>query len=206
VNIANNTGTIIQINNVAPPAVASALKAKAGRNKPWKNLLLPAHEPTPENRCTASIPKESLIVVLGGMGTAYCDHSPCPILTSHNGNSPDEDILSVSFDGSELRVHAEVFGPDGRLEVAIGKNELLRNRYNTLRWDHPDPHSLDVVDDRYRKSLSIRFINPHAIYIEGLFYSRAGRALNIQKDKGMIGGLTITGSCDGNNGLGAVAF
>lgn len=198
VNTVNNTGTIIQI-NVATPDVAATLKSKAGNKKQWRNLLLPANEPTPINSCFASNPpKGSIIVLLGGMGAASCDQKTCQIISSRNDDLTDEDLLSVSFEGSLLRVHAEIFGPDGKIEAAIEKNQLIRNKSNTLLWNRPDTHSLEITDDRYKKSFSIRFINPHAVYIEGIFYSRQGHKLEVRKDKGIIRGFQFTGFCSNN--------
>lgn len=200
VNVNKNQGTIVQV-NVAPPSVTKQLKARVKEGHPWQNLLVPAHEPTPPNACSARMPTPptDLLVILGGLGAAYCANSPCPIVGTAGDPTGPEDLLSVSREGSLMRVHAEIFGPDGRIEVAIENNKLLRNPANTLRWSRPDSHTLDVVDDRYRKTLHIKFINSDTIYVEGIFQDREGRRLIVESDKGIFGGgFVARGSCSVN--------
>ncbi len=202
VNVNRNQGTIVQV-NVAPPSVTKQLKARVKQGHAWQNLLLPAHEPTPPNACSARMPTPpaALLVVLGGLGAAYCTHTPCVIIATAGDATGPENLLSVSREGSLMRVHAEIFGPDGRIEAAIENNKLLRNPANTFRWSRPDPHTLDVVDDRYRKTLHIKFVNSDTIYVEGIFQDREGRRLIVESDKGIVGkGNVVRGACSGNAG------
>ena len=193
VHVNNNYGVIVQ-ENVAPPAVAEQLKKNTRKGLAWGNLLLPGDKTSPPlpSSCPKAMPEGALRVILGTYEDVICTNTYCPIITSLNQREGSMDflrpdpqkyqstLLSITRDKGTMTVHAELFGPDGRIEAAIeDDNRLVRNPTNTFEWRHPDAHTLEVIDDRYNKVLHMEFLNPTTLYIEGTFFNRVGQFFRV---------------------------
>ena len=189
VNVQNNHGLIIQI-NPAPPATATELKRHVKAGHSWANVILPGKQPSPPpiKSCPPVRPENTLRVILGTYGDYYCTQTLCPIIMTQNRDPKDflqqaqntETLLSVTREGQSMRVHALLFADDGKIEAAIeDDNRLVRNPNNTFEWRHPNAQTLEVVDDRYRKTLHMEFLNENTLYVDGTFYNRVGDFVRI---------------------------
>ncbi len=209
-----NNGVMIQNNITVAGPVEKKLKASAkkylGNENGWLRVLTPAHDPSPETSC--QIAPNSLAVFLGGGNASGCHSDVCTILRDTNPNADTKDLLSVERKGRSLAISAVVFDEDGKVVAALSKNRPHVNRNNVFDWMRPDEHTLDVVDQRNRRVLHVRFLNETTVYVEGLFFNSRGMKLKIDKNNLVIsgphqtGGISSTGGCAFNDRGGAFAF
>jgi hypothetical protein len=74
----------------------------------------------------------------------------------------------------DLQVDADIFNSNGDHEPVahIERNEFhLISRNFTYRDDSPDRSTLRIHGFQFEEILFIRFLNPHALKIRGLFYA-----------------------------------
>ena len=143
------------------------------------DLLEPANEPTPHpsphivpevrsrwpaEAFTAS--DSEMTVVIGNLAVSTAESS-FVVLRLY-----DKDLIKISRVGTGISVSADVWNEEGKILVTIEDNKLRVNSKNTIPILRPDPHTLIVEDERKERVLSVRFLNPKAIKIEGIF--RAG--------------------------------
>lgn len=80
------------------------------------------------------------------------------------------------------KTHALIFDEDGKIVVAIDDSKPHVNKNNAFDWERPDSHTLDVVDQKDQRVLHIRFLNPKAVYVEGIFFNSIGVKIAASKD------------------------
>jgi len=125
-----------------------------------EGLLQPAADPDPPSRCTA--PPGMTKVFLGSdVGSFNASPFDAVIL-----GSP---VLTINIVEGGLSVDATVTGSDGRVIVQIVRNRFSVNRNNYLRREIPDKSTLVVTDQYGNQALYVRYLNPHAIRVLGIF-------------------------------------
>lgn len=168
-NVISNYGTIIVRPNISPK-VKSQLERAVPRRKNFANILLPGNDTVKANQCAFSTPKDVLDVELGGGPVIACAVDHCVVLATG-----DEPILSVTrAQHGFLSLDAKVFGPDGRILATVERNKFYINRNTIFRFERPDVHTLEVIDDRDRTALNVRFLNRHTMRVEGRLYGPGG--------------------------------
>ncbi len=173
-NATTNNGLMIQNNVTVRPAVEKSLrstaKAQLGDDRGWQRILTPSSDPTPQNTCHFA--PNTLQVYLGGGHAGACSADVCKVLVDNNPNADTKTLLEVERKKRLLLISAVVFDEDGKVVAAISDNLPHVNKNNAFDWSRIDDHTFDVVDQKNRHVLHIRYLNKDAIYIEGTFLTR----------------------------------
>lgn len=202
-NVGTNRGILIQNNISVTDTTRKQLKRRAkedtGDEQGWLGILTPGNDPTPVSSCP-SISKSALKVFLGKFEGA-CDGGLCSILEDRSTTANSKNLLSVQSVGRSLIISGVVFSEDGKVVVVLDKNRPHINKNNAFSWSRPDSHTIDVIDQRNRKVLHVRFMNKKTVYVEGLFYTESGRRLEIDSDViETMGRNRFIGGCASNSG------
>jgi hypothetical protein len=199
VPVGTNNGLIIQTNVTVSSEKARTIKNEAktfGVDTSWQTTLVPGASATSfDPKCVP--PADAITIRLGGGeqgGTQWCTAQKCSIIST-----PDTPLLEITRRGKALVIDAKVFGPDGKIVAEIANDTLYVNRNNAFRWSRPDSHSIEVFDQEDNKALSVRFVNPRVVVVEGLFYDRKGSRLEIKSDGVVNRGLHLVNPCFGDS-------
>jgi len=187
-----NNGVMIQNNITITKPVKKALQKQAqvdGAEQGWLRLLTPANDPMPQSSCDSpnsamkalgvtafTMPKDPLLVLLGNYA-GYCSGDSCSILQDNHPNADDKNLLSVKRKGNSLLLQAVVFDDSGKVVVKLVDDKPHINRNNVFDVKRPDEHTLEVIDQRDRTVLHVRFVNKTTVYVEGIFYTPSGSRL-----------------------------
>lgn len=163
----------------------SALKSLSGE-------LIPANEAEPANPCRA-VPPNALRIFLGN-SASWTESDEHTILSIG-----EEDILTMRRTTKGLSVSSRVFSADGRIVAQLSNNVFHVNPNNYFRIERPDHHSLSVYDQKGQNVLNVRFINPSAISVLGIFRVPGHMPVVISPNAIHIGGNTLSHACFGNN-------
>src|SRR4026209_2224471 len=109
----------------------------------------------------------------------FVSYAPPPGTGSHVAvRIHGRDLLVLEKAAEGWTVSAEVYDENGALIVQINKGAFEINRNNFYRTEHPDPHSLLVINQRNELAVNVRFLNPRAITVTGHFhYARKSAVL-----------------------------
>lgn len=212
-----NSGIMIQLNVTAPPGVKRTLKSAAkqdlGDERGWLRVLTPAQDPTPPNSCgNLTSDAKSLTVILGGGMVSGYHRDACEIFRDNRPGVNTTDLLSVRRKGTSLVVSGVVFDDQGKVVVALKDNQPHVNKNNAFDWTRPDPHTLDVVNQKNERVLHIRLLNRTTVYVEGLFYDSRGTKLLVAPDRFAMtdpqtrGVTNMTGYCVFDAGRAVFSF
>ena len=144
--------------------------------------LTPANDPLPpDNACAHfSLPSPNSFFLLLGESGVY-DADTAIKICGHA-------VLWVDYRDDKVFPDADIF--DGRILAQIRNGEFFLNPNNYFRRERPDAHTLVVYDQMAKERLNIRFLNPHAIQITGIFtYPDCSHILTLTKTK-----LTLNGA------------
>jgi hypothetical protein len=154
-------------------------------------VLLPANDPSPLSPC-GKIPSDAITLFLGN-SAVFNNVFPHTVLMVHG-----ESILSIGKIGPGMTVSAKVFSADGRIIAAIVDNEFFINPNNFFRRERPDKSTLVVFDQGDREVLRVRYLNPSAIKILGIFNFPEIAPIVIKENQQVIGDR-FSAFCFGNN-------
>lgn len=161
-------------------------------------VLTPADDPTPEPMsCLGSLqqPSPSAIRVYAGGGLFWSDGKTLTLVRIH-----DKPMLSGTLIKESLVISGDIYTPDGDL-VHIDQNHFETQSDLGFKPKRPDRHTLKVLDRWHREVLDIRFLNPRAIKLSGIFWSPGEKFPVVLDDDGMrIGGNTWSAPCFGGSG------
>jgi len=156
-------------------------------------VLTPADDPMPPVPSACSQPEPGSLRFYGGGGLVWTTKSKM-ILVEIRGTP----LLSESIQNGHLEVSGDIYTSDGDL-VHISKNSFQAASDLQFKPERPDRHTLRVLDKWHQEVLYIRYLNPHAIRVRGIFWSRGSRAPVVVSDKEVnLGGMHIVGSCGSN--------
>ncbi len=159
-------------------------------------VLLPAHDPNPPNPC-GDIPADAMAVFYGnsamyarGKSFSLLEIGPTSLLTI------DKD------ETGSAALTADIRSADGKIIARISRSEFTVNPNNILSMKRPDRSSL-IIDDQYGHTvLNVRYLNPKAIKVLGLFYYAPNQAFDIRDDRQVLGGgETFSRGCLGGGGM-----
>lgn len=162
-----------------------------------RGLLTPANDPDPSSSCTSSpLNDPNAVGIFFGSSAAWITIPKHIVL-----KIKESELLSISRSKEGVRVSAEIYSKDGRIVAQIIDNEFHINPNNYFRIDRQDRHSLVVYDQYKNQVLSVRFLNPHAIKVIGIFYYHYGPPVFIGEQEVRIGERTISTLCNWNTSI-----
>lgn len=155
-------------------------------------LLIPANDADPPNPCP-DIPPQAMRIFLGNSAswTSETHHTVLQIA--------GQPIISLRRTDQGLSVSSKVFSADGRIVAELIDNRFHINPNNYFRTERPDKHSLLVFDQQARQVLTVRYLNPLAVKVLGVFNYPNPRPVIIEEDQITIGGNRFSRNCFGNN-------
>jgi len=153
--------------------VAVVLKHASSADVPESELqgvLIPANDPIPPNPCPEQ-PRPGTIAIYIGSSVGYTSAAnPYGVL-----KLDDDVVLSIEkSDDDGLLLNATVRSPDKRIVATIEKNVFHVNPNNYFYIKRPDRHTLIVRDQQNRECLNVRFLNPSAVRVLGVFEFATG--------------------------------
>jgi hypothetical protein len=165
-----------------------------------RGFLIPANDPTPPNPC-GEIPPNAVLLLFGN-SAAYTTSTAAGIIKLISG----EDILSFERTSDGLYVNATVRNSDNRQVAKITRNVLRVEANDNYYRERPDQHSVVVLDPNDRIVLYVRYLNPSAIKILGIFHNPGHQSVIIEDDEQMIGTGKYSQMCFGAIPKGGAAF
>jgi hypothetical protein len=110
-----------------------------------------------------------------------------------------ESVLSIGKSGSGMTVSAKVFSRDGRIVAQIVDNGFFINPNNFFRRERPDKSTLVVYDQEGRQVLVVRYLNPSAVKILGIFNFPGISPIIIEENQQAFEGVVVSRYCFGSN-------
>jgi len=164
--------------------VPDAIKIDLSTNE---GILIPGDEPTPAKpRC--NIPSTAMGVFFGS-NVAWTVDQAFDII-----RIGDQSLFTVSRTDSNLTItRLQIFDDTNEIIATIDADGFWVK--NTSRKKRPDPSTLIVYDKRDQRVLFVRFLNPRALYIEGIFRLKGFAPLIITADAASMGRLEVSGMC-----------
>ncbi|HEY0375986.1 MAG TPA: hypothetical protein VGC87_03430 [Pyrinomonadaceae bacterium] len=151
-----------------------------------RGLLIPANDPTPPNPCLGA-PFEispKAVFIFFGNSAAFTDRLRITAI-----RFVGKDLISLSRTPDGLNVSAQVFSEDGRIIAEIEDNEFHVNPNNYFKVKRPDESTLIVYDQQNNPVLNVRYLNPSAIKILGVFHSPNREPVVIEEEKLILPGM-----------------
>jgi len=200
-NTNTNNGIQIQANIVVSPETSKQLREVSrkafGTESNWEATLVPGKRIIADSQHCVP-PRGALSIQLGdgdNHSAAWCTKDSCGVIEGQ-----DTHILGMKRNGNFLVLNAEVFGSDGRILASIEEGKVIVNGNNAFRWNRPDSHTIEVIDQQNQKALSVDFVNPTTVVVGGIFYSKGGGHVDIQSDSFTVSppGAPQSGVCFGD--------
>ncbi|MGA8085906.1 MAG: hypothetical protein WCA10_01280 [Terracidiphilus sp.] len=161
-------------------------------------ILTPADDPMPPNPCRPmpSAPTLSSMRVYSAGGMSWSDKSRIVLVQIGN-----QDMLSITREGRQISVSGDIYTPDGDA-VHIEGNSFETPQNGAFRPKRPDRHTLKVFDKWHQEVLNIRFLNDHAIRVQGIFW-KPGRLfpLVIDGEAVKFGSASFGHPCNANTDI-----
>jgi hypothetical protein len=142
-----------------------------------EGVLVPANDPTPTNGC-GTPPSDGVIFIYGENGNGVVvRHFPHTIASVESHGkipecTPSCSILSVDRDAKTglISVMMDVRSRDNKVIVKLDKDGFHVNPLNQFKLHRDDPSSLSVRDQEDNQALDIRYVNKHALTVDGILH------------------------------------
>ena len=153
------------ISGSAAGALVATLQWTNYRQVMLSKTLYPANEPNPQIPTPLKIPDGALRIYLGQSNLAWATRMPHNVLMMRGD-------LMIAIDrqgnsGNLVVTTLRIFDDRDNIIARIDEDGFWVQESN--RSKRPDPNTLVVFDHHDAEVLRIRFINPHAIVITGVF-------------------------------------
>lgn len=155
--------------------------------KPLRGLLISANEPSPPIKFGVIKPGYKAIY----MGDKVTSISP-DIKKFDLIQIAKESIVEIKNVGSGLIINATIYDESGNIVATVRENVFRCNRLKTYEATNPDQHSILVLDDSDKIILYIRYLNPQAIKVLGIFRYPEKPTITIEEDRIMLGNVRIS--------------
>jgi hypothetical protein len=109
------------------------------------------------------VPDNALLIFLG-RATSYTTKFPHTVIEI---DDKPRLIVDRNRDNS-IAVSVDIFGDDGKIIAELNKNEFTINEHNYFKVVRKDRSSLAIFDDHKSEVLSVRYLNPKAIWINAV--------------------------------------
>jgi hypothetical protein len=156
--------------------------------------LYPASSPMPSLPPGCEAPPDALIIFLGS-NVAWASRMPHTVI-----EMSDDSVLQISRDNDELAIKVlKIFDDRGDIIARIENGDFwVRNDIRKTRTRN----SLTVYDHSDQEVLNLNFLNKKAISVLGNFgHPRVAYSIKISPESLVAGGMTMTGSCFGENNV-----
>jgi hypothetical protein len=155
--------------------------------------LHPENTPTPTNDCMQTAPKDAFFVFMG-QHVASFDGGQSQYVLAAGKSGP---VLTVQLDKNDLIIKGTVYDIDGK-QVAIIEDgsfkEADENGSSIVRSGNSN--TLIVKDRAGNELLFLRYLNPHAVEVHGVFPGRSGpEQLTKEADITPQGKVLAKGGC-----------
>lgn len=169
-------------------------------------VLIPADDPNPPNPCDSPPPSDALIIYLGN-SVVYARAEKFPYTILKIG---EEHALTMNkTDKGTISLNATVRTSDGRIVATIQENKFHINPNNYFRKES-DSHTLTVYGQEGQRVLYVRYLNPSAIKVLGIFNHPDGGqhpAVLVEEEEMKVGNAIFSRNCFGlAGGGGALSF
>lgn len=153
-----------------------------------RGIFLPGNDPTPPNPC-GETPPNNIAIYLGN--SAALSFYPTPVIVQYKG----ENLLWFERTTDGLYVNAIVRNAEGKEVAKITRNVIRVSPSSGYYAQQPDNHTLIVLDDQDRKALFVRYLNPTAIKVLGIFYGDRLPQAIFEEDGQVVAGNKFSGFC-----------
>lgn len=157
--------------------------------------LRPGNGPSPSFAGRRAVPPPNSLIVSFGSNLAWGTNLPFAVL-----QMGEMQMLAVDRTPGSSRLNISilrVFDGNGNLLARIEGEDLWFSP--NVRHRKPNRSTLLVYDQTDRQVLKVEFVNPHFLYVEGIFHSQTGRAVSITPECLLIqGGGCLAGNNFGN--------
>lgn len=188
-----------------PVSLTKITRTKApsnSQNPPQlQGKLFPSDEPTPANSCntfagdgTLSIGGDGILILMG-FASSYVDRFPHTVLMV------DEQPCLVVHKESDgvVWLSLDIFGADGKIIASLDEDGFTVRPGSYFKLTKKDKSSLRIVDDYNEEVLNVRYVNPHAIWLNALLRYPGSDRVTL---KGSTGG----GICTAHSGIAEIAI
>lgn len=158
-------------------------------------VLTPGNEESPEDRCTRQAPEGTLRVFWGDSHEEWADEFPSTLL-----RTVDRPILIIGRNEKtkEITIKTfELFDDRGTAIVTINDGDGDGHIDTTAQRIPIDRHTIRVRDHNNDVVLNMRYLNPTALYITGIFRGTRGELFDVTKERIQINGGSEHGGMDG---------
>ena len=158
---------------------------------PPTGVLTPANDPMPLTCGGAGVPDSMTRIYAGNsMQAASPDHET-GLLAIVGG----EKLLWVTTTSEGLLVSAKIYDDNGAL-VVITDNRFEANKNLGFSPKRPDPHTLIVYNNWDKEVFRIRFLNPKAVRVTGVFHYPGISPVIITDDSIVVNGNNFMSICN----------
>lgn len=179
------------------------VKEDLGKSMPvtreLRGFLIPANEPSPPAppSCFGEVPDSATAFYFGDSMSYTTGGDIKDIGVLMIGQ---EKVLSFESASGGVLLNAVVRDTDGKEVARITKNVFHTWSGSGYEAQAPDLHSILVLDNKDQAVLYVRYLNPKAIKVMGVFYSKAGKGVVINESgvTALAQRTTINGLCSGN--------
>lgn len=162
-------------------------------------LLIPADEPSPPNPCDRPdfpLPPSAVSMFLGNV-VAWTTGLQMTVIQVR-----EWELLSIKKTPQGLAISAKVFSTDGKIVADIEDNEFQVNHLNYFKVKRPDRSTFIIYDQQGRAVLNVRYLNPQAIKVSGIFQAPQSIPIVIDERLRLRQFDKLTTMCLGNNRIG----
>ena len=154
--------------------------------KPLRGLLISANEPSPPIKLGVIKPGYKVIYMGDSAASISPDIKKFDLIQIAN-----ESIVEIKNVGSGLIINATIYDELGNIMATIRENVFRCNRLKTHEATNPDQHSILILDNSDKIVLYIRYLNPLAIKVLGVFRHPERPAVTIEEDGILLGNNRI---------------
>lgn len=151
-----------------------------------RGFLVPDNNPSPTNNC-GKIPSNAVTLYFGG-SAAWTTNTFFNLVTINH-----EHLLSIENTSNGLLINAVLRDEKGEVVARITKNVFQAKKNNKYESQSPDTHTIQVIDDKNRLILYVKYLNPKAIKALGIFQYPNHDPVIIDEDNQMLGRVQMAG-------------
>lgn len=150
--------------------------------KPLRGLLISASESSPPIEFGVIKPDYKVIYMGNSVASISPDTQKFDLIRMAN-----ESIVGVKNVGRGLIINATIYDELGNIVATVRDNIFRCNRLKTYEAINPDQHSILILDDSDKIVLYIRYLNPLALKVLGVFRYPGRPTVTIEEDRIMVG-------------------